>query len=117
MQTIVIVGGGAGGLELATRLGDSAGKAGSARIVLVDRWPAHFWKPLLHTVASGKRDPQVSQIDYAAQACEHGFEFSYDVPFRLRPRHFRGSVPRERVWRSAPRQLPVGFAHKSGQAR
>ena len=75
MQTIVIVGGGAGGLELATRLGDSAGKAGSARIVLVDRWPAHFWKPLLHTVASGKRDPQVTQIDYAAQACEHGFEF------------------------------------------
>jgi len=75
MQTIVIVGGGAGGLELATRLGDSAGKAGSARVVLVDRWPAHFWKPLLHTVASGKRDPHVSQLDYAAQACEHGFEF------------------------------------------
>ena len=75
MQTIVIVGGGAGGLELATRLGDSQGKAGTARIVLVDRWPAHFWKPLLHMVASGKRDPQTSQIDYAAQASEHGFEF------------------------------------------
>lgn len=76
MQTIVIVGGGAGGLELATRLGDSAGKAGQARVVLVDRWPAHFWKPLLHTVASGKRDPHVSQVDYAAQASEHGFEFA-----------------------------------------
>ena len=75
MQTIVIVGGGAGGLELATRLGDSMGKAGTARIVLVDRWPAHFWKPLLHTVASGKRDAQAAQVDYAAQACEHGFEF------------------------------------------
>ncbi len=75
MQTIVIVGGGAGGLELATRLGDSMGKAGRARIVLVDRWPAHFWKPLLHTVASGKRDAQAAQVDYAAQACEHGFEF------------------------------------------
>ncbi|SHH04518.1 NAD(P)/FAD-dependent oxidoreductase [Massilia sp. CF038] len=75
MQTIVIVGGGAGGLELATRLGDSAGKAGRARVLLVDRWPAHFWKPLLHTVASGKRDPHVTQVDYAAQACEHGFEF------------------------------------------
>ncbi len=76
MQTIVIVGGGAGGLELATRLGDSAGKAGTARVILVDRWPAHFWKPLLHTVASGKRDAQASEIDYAAQAAEHGFEFS-----------------------------------------
>ena len=81
MQTIVIVGGGAGGLELATRLGDSAGKAvkegkeRKARIVLVDRWPAHFWKPLLHTVASGKHQAQAMEIDYAAQAAEHGFEF------------------------------------------
>jgi NADH dehydrogenase len=76
MQTIVIVGGGAGGLELATRLGDSVGRSGKARVLLVDRWPAHFWKPLLHTLASGKRDAQATQIDYAAQACEHGFEFS-----------------------------------------
>ena len=76
MQTIVIVGGGAGGLELATRLGDSVGRSGRARVVLVDRWPAHFWKPLLHTLASGKRDTQTTEIDYAAQACEHGFEFS-----------------------------------------
>jgi NADH dehydrogenase len=76
MQTIVIVGGGAGGLELATRLGDSVGRSGQARVVLVDRWPAHFWKPLLHTLASGKRDTQGTQVDYAAQACEHGFEFS-----------------------------------------
>jgi len=75
MQTIVIVGGGAGGLELATRLGDSMGRAGTARVILVDRWPAHFWKPLLHTLASGKRDAQGTEVDYAAQACEHGFEF------------------------------------------
>lgn len=76
MQTIVIVGGGAGGLELATRLGDSVGRRGQARVLLVDRWPAHFWKPLLHTLASGKRDVQSTQVDYAAQACEHGFDFS-----------------------------------------
>lgn len=75
MDMIVIVGGGAGGLELATRLGDTAGKAGRARIVLVDRSPGHFWKPLLHTVASGARDPQVSQIAFSAQAAEHHFEF------------------------------------------
>ena len=75
MQTIVIAGGGAGGLELATRLGDAMGATGRARIVLVDRYPTHFWKPLLHKAASGKRDPQVDQIDYAAQAAEHGFEF------------------------------------------
>lgn len=75
MDTIVIVGGGAGGLELATRLGDSAGKAGRARIVLVDRAPGHFWKPLLHTVASGARDPQVSQLAFSQQAADHHFEF------------------------------------------
>ena len=75
MQTIVIVGGGAGGLELATRLGDTMGRKGRAKIILVDRSPTHFWKPLLHTVASGKRDPQVFQIEYSAQAAEHGFHF------------------------------------------
>ena len=76
MDTIVIVGGGAGGLELATRLGDTLGKSGRARIVLVDRSPGHFWKPLLHTVASGKRDPQVCQIEFSAQAAGHHFEFA-----------------------------------------
>jgi NADH dehydrogenase len=75
MDTIVIVGGGAGGLELATRLGDTLGKSARARIVLVDRTPGHFWKPLLHTVASGTCDPQVTQIEFPAQAAGHHFEF------------------------------------------
>lgn len=75
MHTIVIAGGGAGGLELATRLGDSLGRNGRARIILIDRSPTHFWKPLLHTVASGKRDPQMHEVAYSAQAAEHGFQF------------------------------------------
>jgi NADH dehydrogenase len=75
MDTIVIVGGGAGGLELATRLGNTLGKSARARIVLVDRTPGHFWKPLLHTVASGTCDPQVAQIEFSAQAAGHHFEF------------------------------------------
>ena len=75
MQTIVIIGGGAGGLELATRLGDSLGKRDRAKIVLIDRYATHFWKPLLHTVASGKLDPRLHQIEYSAQAAEHGFHF------------------------------------------
>jgi NADH dehydrogenase len=75
METIVIVGGGAGGLELATRLGNTLGKSARAHIVLVDRTPGHFWKPLLHTVASGKVDPQVTQIEFSAQAAGHHFEF------------------------------------------
>ncbi len=75
MQTIVVVGGGAGGLELATRLGDSIGKKGEAKIVLVDRLPTHFWKPLLHEVAAGKTDPNLHHVEYRAHAAEHNFEF------------------------------------------
>jgi NADH dehydrogenase len=75
MQTIVIVGGGAGGLELATRLGDQSGKRGIAKIVLIDPSPTHFWKPLLHEVASGKIDPKSHQVEYSAQAAEHYFQF------------------------------------------
>ena len=75
---IVVVGGGAGGLELATRLGDKLGKRRSgqgAQIVLVDRNPTHIWKPLLHEVAAGSMDPNTHQLEYAAQARWHGFEF------------------------------------------
>ena len=50
---IVIVGGGAGGLELATRLGRTLGKRKRASIVLVDANLTHIWKPLLHEVAAG----------------------------------------------------------------
>lgn len=75
MRTIVVVGGGAGGLELATRLGDSIGKRRQANIVLVDRLPTHFWKPLLHEVAAGKTDPNLHHVEYRAHAAEHHFEF------------------------------------------
>ncbi|TCK95912.1 NAD(P)/FAD-dependent oxidoreductase [Paraburkholderia sp. BL9I2N2] len=72
---VVIVGGGVGGLGLATRLSESLGRAGLAQIVLVDRWPTHFWKPLLHEAASGQLDPATHQLQYAVQAQRHGFEF------------------------------------------
>ena len=75
MQSIVIVGGGVAGLELATRLGRTLGKKGQGRVVLVDRAPTHFWKPLLHSVAAGTIDPAVHHIDYARQAMDNGFEF------------------------------------------
>jgi len=72
---IVIVGGGVGGLGLATRLGETLGKAGDAQIVLIDRSPTHFWKPLLHEAASGQIDPATHQLQYAVQAQRNGFEF------------------------------------------
>jgi NADH dehydrogenase len=75
---LVIVGGGAGGLELATRLGDRLGSLRSgrrARVTLVDLNATHIWKPLLHEVAAGSMDPNTHQIAYAAQASWHHFEF------------------------------------------
>ena len=52
MQRIVIVGGGAGGLALATQLGKRLGKKGLAEITLVDAARTHVWKPLLHLKAA-----------------------------------------------------------------
>ncbi|SAK60459.1 NAD(P)/FAD-dependent oxidoreductase [Caballeronia ptereochthonis] len=80
MHRFIIVGGGAGGLELATRLGDRFGSTDGkapprAQVTLVDRNPTHIWKPLLHEVAAGSMDPFTQELEYAAQALWHGFEF------------------------------------------
>ncbi len=72
---IVIVGGGAGGLELATRLGDKFGKPKRARITLVDAKLTHLWKPLLHEVAAGTFDSHENDVDYIAQAHQHHFDY------------------------------------------
>lgn len=72
---IVIIGGGAGGIQLATRLGDRMHKNQEGRVILVDRAAAHLWKPLLHEVAAGSMDANTHQLEYAAQARWHHFEF------------------------------------------
>ncbi len=56
---IIIVGDGAGGLELATKLGHKLGHKNKAEIILVDRNQSHLWKPLLHEVATGSLDDGV----------------------------------------------------------
>ncbi len=75
MQKIVIVGGGAGGLELATRLGDKLGRKGLAEVLLIDRNHTHLWKPLLHEVATGTLDAEVDAVSYRAHSHNHGFQF------------------------------------------
>ncbi|GAB7127180.1 NAD(P)/FAD-dependent oxidoreductase [Silvimonas sp. JCM 19000] len=74
---IVIVGGGAGGLELATRLGHTLGRSGKARVTLVDGSPTHIWKPLLHEVATGALNTGEDEVNYFAHAHQHGYEFEY----------------------------------------
>lgn len=72
---IVVVGGGAGGLELATSLGNKLGKKRKARITLIDAGLTHVWKPLLHEVASGSLDASTNEINYRAHARKHHYEF------------------------------------------
>ncbi|MDR9827400.1 NAD(P)/FAD-dependent oxidoreductase [Vibrio sp. FNV 38] len=75
MTRIVVVGGGAGGLELATKLGRTLGRKDKANVTLVDRKGSHLWKPLLHEVATGSLDEGVDALSYRAHAKNHGFDF------------------------------------------
>jgi NADH dehydrogenase len=73
-RDIVIVGGGAGGLELACKLGR---KLGPNRVVLVDKGLTHIWKPSLHEVAAGTLDIHQEGLSYQMLAHDNGFTFVY----------------------------------------
>lgn len=75
MARIIIVGGGAGGLELATKLGRKFRRDQETTVTLVDRKASHLWKPLLHEVATGSLDAGVDALSYRAHAKNHGFDF------------------------------------------
>lgn len=75
LHRIVIVGGGAGGLELATRLGDTLGRKGLAQVTLIEKARTHFWKPHLHEIAAGSVDLHTRSVDYLAQSHWHGFRY------------------------------------------
>jgi NADH dehydrogenase len=72
---VVVVGGGAGGLELATKLGDTFGRRKKAEITLIERARTHFWKPHLHEIAAGSMDLDVYDTDYLAQSHWHHFRY------------------------------------------
>jgi NADH dehydrogenase len=72
---IVIVGGGAGGLELATMLGRKLGKSGKANVILVDSNMTHIWKPLLHEVAAGTINSFEDELNYFAHSAKNHFQF------------------------------------------
>ncbi|WP_049631984.1 NAD(P)/FAD-dependent oxidoreductase [Cellvibrio sp. pealriver] len=72
---IVVVGGGAGGLELATKLGNKLGRKNKAEVTLIDRNTTHLWKPLLHEIAVGTMDEDVDAVSYRGHANAHHFFF------------------------------------------
>jgi NADH dehydrogenase len=75
LHRIVVVGGGAGGLELATRLGDKLGKRNKAHVTLIEKARTHFWKPHLHEIAAGSMDIGVYETNYLAQSHWHHFRY------------------------------------------
>lgn len=77
---IVVVGGGAGGLELMTRLARRFGRKPRFDLILVERNRTHIWKPLLHEVAAGALDANLDEVGYRS----HGHRWGY--------RYFRGTL-------------------------
>src|SRR5258706_9174145 len=77
LHHVVIVGGGAGGLELATRLGDKFGKRGKLAVTLIEKARTHFWKPHLHEIAAGSMDMGTYETNYLSQAFWHGFRYRF----------------------------------------
>lgn len=77
LHQVVVVGGGAAGLELATKLGDTLGRRRKVAVTLIDRARSHLWKPLLHEVAAGSMGVHEHELDYLAQAHWHQFRYRY----------------------------------------
>ena len=71
---IVVVGGGAGGLELVARLGRKYGRK-RHDIILIERNRTHIWKPLLHEVAAGSLDANLDEVGYRSHCHRWGYRF------------------------------------------
>ena|SRR5712671_255020 len=75
LHRVLIIGGGAAGLELATQLGRRLGKKRKASITLVDRTRTHVWKPLLHEIASGALNNETDSVEFIAHARRHHYRY------------------------------------------
>src|SRR6478609_1763079 len=73
---IVVVGGGAAGLELATQLGAHFGRR-HFDIILVEKNRTHIWKPLLHEVAAGSLDANLDEVGYRSHCHRWGYRYFF----------------------------------------
>ncbi len=65
---VLVVGGGAAGLQLASKLGQAFGRKGRVSVTLLDKSRIHVWKPLLHEVAAGSLDSETDAVELIAHA-------------------------------------------------
>src|SRR3954468_6973582 len=71
---IVVVGGGAAGLELVRKLG-ARFRPKRHEITLVEKNPTHVWKPLLHEVATGSLDANLDEVGYCSHCHRWGYRY------------------------------------------
>lgn len=74
-ENLVVLGGGAGGLELAVKLARKFRRADDVTVTLVDKNPTHIWKPLFHEVATGSMNSYHDETSYRMLARKHKFRF------------------------------------------
>ncbi|GAK87253.1 NADH dehydrogenase [Vibrio ponticus] len=75
MSKIVVVGGGAAGLELVTRLGKSFARRNQHQVVLVEPASHHYWKPRLHEIAAGTFDDELDAVSYFQHSYCNQYEY------------------------------------------
>ncbi|GIC79064.1 NAD(P)/FAD-dependent oxidoreductase [Moritella sp. F3] len=75
MLRIVVVGGGAAGLELVTRLGRNK----RHEVMLIEPSSHHFWKPRLHEIAAGTFDAELDSVSYFQHAECNGYTHIQDA--------------------------------------
>jgi len=83
-ENVVIVGGGAGGAELAAALGRRFGRS-TMNVTLIDREANHLWKPRLHEVAAGMLAAGEEATSYLALARANHFRFHIGALTALDP--------------------------------
>jgi NADH dehydrogenase len=114
---VVIAGGGAGGLQLATRLGDRLGRR--IDVTLIDRERVHVWKPKLHEIAAGSMDMAAHEVDYLAQAHWHRFRCRIGAMIGLdrERREVHVAASHDDAGREVTPQRAFGFGRPHGTHR
>src|SRR5258708_28564902 len=80
---VLVVGGGAAGLQLASKLGQAFGRKGRVSVTLLDKSRIHVWKPLLHEVAAGSLDSETDAVELIAHAKLRHYRYRISEMIRL----------------------------------
>ena len=75
MSNFVVVGGGAAGLEMVTRLASSFSSKSGHTVTLVEPSSHHLWKPRLHEIAAGTFDNELDSVAFRLHAACHGYQY------------------------------------------